>query len=219
MTFEESSDNKKYGRRFSYYRITEHLGLMVLFTLLAATGLSQKFHSLGISHSLIIGLGGIDSVRVLHHVSAVLLTALAVQHIFVNFAGVGFRQWEPSMLVTLNDAQSALHNVRYYLGLADRPTGYGKYNYKEKFVYWLVLSGGVQMIVTGFVLWFPVAATGYLPGQFIPASKVVHSNEAMLIFLLIVVWHTYDSVLSPDVFPLNKSIFTGFADERQGPQD
>lgn len=34
-------------------------------------------------------------------------------------------------------------------------------------------------------------------------------------FLLIATWHIYDSILSPDVFPLNKSIFTGYMSKKQ----
>jgi cytochrome b subunit of formate dehydrogenase len=91
----------------------------------------------------------------------------------------------------------------------------GRYTYKEKFVYWLILLGGIQMIFTGFVLWFPVGVTAHVSGQIIPISKIIHTNEAMLIFLLIVVWHIYDSVFDPDVFPLNKSIFTGYIEKKQ----
>jgi cytochrome b subunit of formate dehydrogenase len=214
MTPREFSDHVEQTRRFSAYRIMEHLALIALFSVLAVTGLSQKFYSLGISQSLIIALGGIDSVRSIHHVASVLFTALALQHVVVNFAGVLFLQQEPSMLITFKDVQDSLHNVRYYLGLADHPATCGRYSYKEKFIYWLILLGGSQQIITGFILWFPVATTKYLPGQFIPASKVVHTNDAMLIFLLTAIWHIYDSMFSPDVFPLNKSIFTGYAAKR-----
>ncbi len=119
----------------------------------------------------------------------------------------------------LKDVQDSLHNIRYYLGLVSRPAACGRYSYKEKFIYWLILLGGVQQIVTGFILWFPVATTKYFPGQFIPASKAVHTNQAMLIFLLMAIWHIYDSMFSPDVFPLNKSIFTGYADKSSLEQD
>lgn len=215
LSRESSGGNEEYIRRFSTYRIIEHFVLIALFVVLATTGLSQKFHPLGISQSLIISLGGIYNMRLLHHITGVLFTVLAVQHILVNFAGAIFRQWEPSMLITYKDAHDALHNVRYYLGLVDQPAMCGRYTYKEKFFYWLIFLGGIQMIMTGFVLWFPVAVTKYLPGQVIPASKVVHTNEAMLMFLLMAMWHIYDSVFSPDVFPLNKGIFTGYIKKRQ----
>ena len=215
MVYRELPGNEEYIRRFSVYRIIEHLVLIVLFVVLAATGLSQKFHSLGISQSVILALGGIDSTRFLHHVAAVFFTALIFQHILVNLISIALERGDTSMLITFKDAQDALHNVRYYLGLADQPARCGRYNYKEKFIYWLILLSGIQQMLTGFILWFPVAATKYLPGQFIPAAKAVHTNEAMLIFLLMAIWHIYDSMFSPEVFPLNKSIFTGYVEKKK----
>jgi formate dehydrogenase subunit gamma len=202
-------------RRFGLHRIVEHSALIILFVVLAVTGLPQKFYFLGISQSVIVILGGIDNLRFIHHFAGMLFAVLAVQHAVVNIAGVAFFGWEPSMLVTLKDMQDAVRNVRYYLGLEDMPAQCGRYTYKEKCIYWLVIIGSFQMIVTGLVLWFPVTATHYLPGSFIPVSKMIHTSEAMLIFVLVVTWHIYDSVLSPDVFPFDKSIFTGYITRKQ----
>lgn len=215
MQTHEIEDNEERFRRFSTYRIVEHLALIAVFVLLGMTGLPQKFHTVGLSQRVIHALGGIDSVRLLHHIGGVLFGGLLLQHIVVNAAGVLFLRWQPSMLIALKDSQDALQNVRYYLGLADGPARCGRYTYKEKCTYWLILIGAIQMVVTGLVLWFPVAVTSYLPGQVVPASKVIHTSEAMLIFLLVVTWHIYDSLLSPDVFPLNRSIFTGYLDRKR----
>ena len=119
------------------------------------------------------------------------------------------------MLITLKDTHDVLHNVRYYMGLLDSPVMCGRYTYKEKFAYWLILLGGIQMIFTGLFLWFPVDMTKYISGQIIPVSKIIHTNDAMLIFLLIAVWHIYDNVLNPEAFPVNKSIFTGYINKRR----
>ena len=219
MGSRDLSGNEEYVRRFSAYRIVEHLALIALFVVLTATGLPQKFYSLGVSQAIIIAMGGIDNVRFFHHVAGALFTVLTVQHVVATFVGVFFLHWEPSMLITFKDAHDAIHNVRYYLGLVDRPAMCGRYNYKEKCVYWLILSGGIQMIFTGFVLWFPVVVTKYIPGQFIPASKAIHTNEAMLIFLLIATWHIYASMFTPGVFPLNKSIFTGYLEKGRMEQE
>jgi len=215
MASTEVLNNAEQLRRFSAYRIIEHVVLIILFSTLALTGLPQKFYYLGISQSIIIILGGIDIMRAMHHMAGALFAVLALQHVIANFVGVMFLGWQPSMLITFQDARDAFHNVRYYLGLGDRPAFCGRYSYKEKAIYWLVLLAGIQMIVTGFVLWFPVTVTKCLPGLFVPLSKSVHTSEAMLIFLLIVTWHIYDSILSPDVFPLNKSIFTGYMTRKQ----
>jgi len=209
------SGNEEYVRRFNLYRIIEHILLIMLFVVLATTGLVQKFHDLSLSRSIIIGLGGIDSVRHIHHIAGGFFVVLTVQHILVVFTGIIFCKWPPSMLVTYKDVLDALHNVRYYMGLLDSPAMCGRYTYKEKFVYWLILLVGIQMIFTGLFLWFPVGMTKYISGQIIPVSKIIHANDAMLIFLLIAVWHIYDNVLNPEVFPLNKSIFTGYIKKRR----
>jgi hypothetical protein len=59
------------------------------------------------------------------------------------------------------------------------------------------------------MLWFPTFIVKYLPGEFIPAAKAAHTNEALLAFLVIVTWHLYNAIFSPEVFPLDTSIFTG----------
>ena len=210
MMSKELSVNEGYIRRFNLYRIIEHLVLIMLFVVLATTGLVQKFHTLSVSRSIFIGLGGIDSVRQIHHIAGVFFTVLTLQHILAVFIGIIFFKWPPSMLITFKDSRDALHNVRYYMGLLDSPAMCGRYTYKEKFVYWLILLGGIQMIFTGLFLWFPVDMTRYISGQIIPVSKIIHTNNAMLIFLLIAVWHIYDNVLNPEVFPLNKSMLTGY---------
>ena len=38
----------------------------------------------------------------------------------------------------------------------------------------------------------------------------MHSNEALVIVVLIAVWHIYNSIFSPEVFPLDTSILTGY---------
>jgi hypothetical protein len=65
------------------------------------------------------------------------------------------------------------------------------------------------MITTGFALLFPIEATRFLPGQIIPAAKVAHGNEGLMAFLVVIVWHIYNVVFAPEVFPGSKTIFTG----------
>jgi len=197
-------------RRFSTGRIVEHLVLIAAFVVLATTGLSQKFHYLDVSRWLIINLGGIDAVRLVHRYAGVAFALLAAEHILTAVVGVGLLRWQPSMVVTKKDFLDAAHNVKYYIGLKTSPALCDRYDYKEKFAYWLVLTGGIIMTLTGLALWFPTTVVRFLPGEAVPLAKALHSNEALLIFLLIVVWHKYDSIFSPDVFPLDTSIFTGY---------
>lgn len=197
-------------RRFSTTRILEHWALIVTFTILVTTGLSQKFYYLDASRWIILKLGGIDMVRSIHHYSGIAFATLLAVHLMAATLGIWLLKWQPSMVVTKKDFLDAAHNIRYYIGMEQTPAKCDRFDYKEKFAYWLVLTGGFIMTLTGLTLWFPTSTVKIMPGEVIPMAKALHSNEALLIFLLITIWHIYDSIFSPDVFPLDASIFTGY---------
>lgn len=196
-------------RRFGAFRIIEHQMNMVAFAVLVITGLSQKFHEYALSQWIIITLGGVDMVRVTHRYMGLFFAALIVVHVTVAVIGVVFRKWPASMVINKKDFTDAIDNIRYYFGVTDRPARCDRYDYKQKFEYWGVVVGGVLMVVTGAMLWFPTTVVRFLPGDFIPAAKAAHTNEAFLAFLVIVTWHLYNAIFSPEVFPLDTSIFTG----------
>ena len=197
-------------RRFSIARILEHWLAIITFGTLVATGLSQRFFSLDISQWLILKLGGIDNVRLIHRYTGVVFMTATLLHIIIATVGVIIRKWQPSMVITKNDFTDAIHDIRYYLGMENAPAQCDRYSYKQKFEYWGILTGGLLMIGTGLILWFPTFVVRFLPGELIPAAKALHSNEALVIVLLIAVWHIYNSIFSPEVFPLDTSIFTGY---------
>jgi len=113
-------------------------------------------------------------------------------------------------MINRGDFRDAVHNMRYYFGLENHSARCGRFDYMEKFEYWTILVGGVLMTGTGAVLWLPTLFTRFLPGETIPAAKALHSNEALVIFLINAIWHIYNSIFSPEVFPLDTSIFTGY---------
>jgi|Deesub1362A_J573_1020465.scaffolds.fasta_scaffold27198_1 cytochrome b subunit of formate dehydrogenase len=197
-------------RRFSTARIIEHYIAILSVSLLIATGLSQKYYYLDISQWFILQMGGIDSVRFVHRFTGLIFIALTVVHILTAMIGVLFLEWRPSILITKKDFHDAVHNIKYYLGMEDCPAPCHRYTYKQKFEYWVILTGAIFMIFSGVVLWIPTTITRYLPGEIIPLAKVMHSNEALLLFLIISIWHVYNSIFSPDVFPLDTAIFTGY---------
>jgi cytochrome b subunit of formate dehydrogenase len=61
------------------------------------------------------------------------------------------------------------------------------------------------MGITGFIIWFPVQFTQFLPGGVVPASKMAHSTESVVAAIFIVIWHFYHVHIER----LNLSIFTG----------
>lgn len=197
-------------KRFGVFRITEHWLNAVVFTILAVTGLAQRFHDYAVSHWIIMHLGGVDMARLIHRYTGVLFTVLTIVHIVMGSLGVVLKKWQATMVVNLNDFTDAIDNLKYYFGITNHPARCGRYDYRQKFEYWGVILGGMLMIATGLTLWFPVLVTSLLPGEVIPAAKAMHTNEALLAFLVIITWHIYDAIFSPEVFPLDRSIFTGY---------
>ena len=198
-----------YIKRFSWYRVIEHWAVAVIFTSLAATGLAQKYYDLALSQWIVLHLGGIDAVRIIHRISGLFLILALAQHILAAISGVLFSKWDTSIIITKSDFTDAITNLKYYLGMIEQPARFGRYDYRQKVEYWGILTGGILMGITGITLWFPTLVTQVLPGQVIPIAKILHTNEALALMLLVVVWHIYNSIFSPEVFPVDTVMFTG----------
>jgi formate dehydrogenase subunit gamma len=201
--------DKQYIKRFGKFRIIEHWLNAVAFILLVLTGLSQKFHGYDIYQWLVVTFGGIDATRIIHRYSGITLAVLTANHILLASVGILFMKWQPTMIIQMKDFRDAIDNIRYYMGLTEHAAKCDRFDYKQKFEYWGVVVGGILMVGTGLSLWFPTVVTKFLPGQLIPVAKVLHSNEALLAFLVIVIWHIYNAIFSPEVFPIDTVIFSG----------
>mgnify|MGYP001589451047 FL=1 len=201
--------NREYIKRFGPFRIFEHWLNALVFVVLVLTGLSQRFHDYSISQWIVMALGGIDATRIIHRYAGIVLSVLTIQHIISASVGILFLRWQPSMIIHKKDFTDAIDNIRYYLGLTEHPARCDRFDYKQKFEYWGVVVGGILMMATGAILWFPTMAARFLPGEFIPAAKALHTNEALLAFLVIVIWHIYNAIFSPEVFPVDTVMFTG----------
>ncbi|HSN91441.1 MAG TPA: cytochrome b/b6 domain-containing protein [Anaeromyxobacteraceae bacterium] len=198
-----------YVLRFSLSQRIEHFVTMVVFTLLCLTGLPQKFFDSGWAASLVSFFGGIDSTRWIHRICGIALALSTVVHFANGIHGMLSKRIGFTMVPTRKDFEDAILQLRYYLGMTDKHPRYDRYDYKQKFEYWGLVAGNIIMVATGFILFFPAETASFLPGQIIPAAKVAHSNEGLMAFLVITIWHIFNAHLNPDVFPFDGSIFTG----------
>lgn len=204
--------DKEYIKRFGLGRMIEHHVFAIVFMTLVCTGLAQRFYDASWSEWLVTHAGGIDQLRLIHRSTGVVFSLLTIQHIVIGAHGLIFKHWAPTMMISIKDFRDAIQNLKYYFGIHNNPARCDRYDYKQKFEYWGVILGGLLMITTGLMLWFPSLTfqiLPFLPGQVIPAAKVAHSNECMLALLVIVIWHIYNAIFSPEVFPMDTGIFTG----------
>jgi len=192
-------------QRFPFWRRIEHLVMLLSFTTLALTGLPQKFPQSGVSIAFVNILGGIENLRSIHHVAAIVLMLGTVWHLLVFGYLAVVRRTRLSMLPSLQDIKDGWQALLYNLGFAKSFPQMGRYTFEEKMEYWAFVWGTIVMVITGFVMWNPLSAVKFLPGEVIPAAKAAHGGEAVLAVLAIIVWHMY----GVHIKRVNRSMFTG----------
>ncbi len=198
-------------RRFTGGDMVEHWLMAVFFTVLAITGLPQMFAGHPVAEWAIGFLGGLEMVRVLHHLFGVLLTLLTVFHVVrVGYKVIVLRA-SLSMLPRLGDVREFAAWLRWALGRSDVRPATDRYGFEHKIEYWALMWGTVLMIATGFVLLVPIRVTSVLPGEIIPAAKAAHGYEAVLAVLAVIIWHAYNV----HVRHWNRSMFTGKLTEHE----
>ena len=152
---------------------------------------------------------GLLAARWLHRAVGLAFSVLVVAHLTVAIRGVLTGRMKPTMLLSRKDFSDAINNLKYYAGYRATPPRFGRFDYRQKFEYWGLIFGSIVMVVTGFILIYPIPVANLLPAELIPAAKVMHSYVALFAFLIVLVWHIVGAHLAPESFPMDTSIFTG----------
>ncbi|NOY98288.1 MAG: hypothetical protein GXP40_03650 [Chloroflexi bacterium] len=201
----------RYVIRFSRAQRIEHLLLMLSFTMLALTGLPQRYANTAIGSLLLELLGGIETARQIHHIFAAMFFLETVYHVGSFLYGLLFFKRWGSMWPTWDDFRHFVQMMRLNLGISKEHPYFGRYTFEEKLEYWALVWGVLVMGITGVMQWFPVLITRWLPGSAIPVARAFHSWEALLAVLAILIWHMYHTLIKT----VNKSIFTGIMTEKE----
>jgi cytochrome b subunit of formate dehydrogenase/mono/diheme cytochrome c family protein len=205
------SEQQRIYVRFPLARRIEHIVMLLSFGTLGLTGLPQKFPTWAISQSLVGLLGGIETVRLIHHTAAVVLMLGVTWHILVLGYKLYVRRERMTMLPSLQDVKDAIRALLYNIGLAKSRPQMGRFTFEEKIEYWAFVWGAIIMGLTGFMMWNPITTVKFLPGEVIPAAKAAHGAEAILAVLAIIIWHFYSVHLK--IF--NRSMWTGKLTEEE----
>ncbi len=197
--------------RFTLAQRVEHLVMLLSFATLGLTGLPQKFAAHPLAVSFVGFLGGIENLRAIHHVAAIVMMLGTIYHIIVIGYKIFVERRRMTMLPILQDAKDAFFALLYNIGLRKSRPQMGRYTFEEKAEYWAFVWGTVVMGFTGFLMWNPITAAKFLPGEFIPAAKAAHGGEAVLAVLAIIVWHIYGVHLKR----FNTAMWTGRLTEEE----
>ena len=196
-------------RRFTLAQRFEHFVLILSFNMLAFTGLPQKYFQAGWAERIIQLLGGIERTRFIHRTFALILIAEALWHIGAMIAARRAGREHGDMAVNFGDFRRVLGDIAFLLGLRREKPAFARYDYRQKLEYWAVVWGTVVMATSGLIMWFPETVARYLPGVIVPASRVAHGGEALLAILSVIIWHFYNAHFRPDIFPMDRAMWSG----------
>jgi hypothetical protein len=104
--------------------------------------------------------------------------------------------------------------IKWFFGKGPRPQ-FDRYTYWEKFDYWAVFWGMFIIGGSGFMLWFPMFFSQFLPGWVFNIAMIVHGEEALLAVGFIFTIHFFNGHLRPEKFPMDLVIFTGRLPEHE----
>lgn len=195
--------------RFNLSQRWEHAVLLLCVAILLATGLPQKYHTTTWSQVIISSPGRLNTLQQIHHITALVLTALAIYHLGKAIYLIARRRLPGEMLPTLQDIKDAWTMLLYLVYIKKQKPAFGKYNFEQKVTYWFLFFSLGIMLVSGYIMWFPQVITRLIPGGIIPAAIMAHSTEALVTLIFIVLFHFYHVHIER----LNLSIFSGWLNE------
>jgi len=178
---------------------------------LALTGLPQKFDSLGLSQWLMDSVGGIETLRLIHHTAGGVLIFTGLYHFAsVVVAVLVLKVMTPlQMIPDPKDFRDAVQMARYFLGLRQQRVTFGRPSYFQKFGYWVIVWSLGMMGASGLITLFPVRAARLVSGEAVLAALRVHSDSAILVVAWVLVVHLVYSRLAPALFPYRAAILSG----------
>jgi formate dehydrogenase gamma subunit len=188
----------------------QHWLLLTSFIILVVSGFALQYPDSWLGWML----GSNEYLRrIIHRVAAVIMLIVGVYHLLYLALTKDGRQWVKDMLPKLKDVRDVIGNFSYYLGLKRVKPKIARFGYAEKAEYWAVIWGTFVMGLTGLMIWFKISLFSFLPRWWIDIALAIHFYEAVLATLAIIVWHFYQVIFDPDVYPVNFAFLDGRVSE------
>jgi cytochrome b subunit of formate dehydrogenase len=194
---EEGETFQRFNRNFRF----QHMVMFSSVIILIITGMPIKFPDFILSRFFINLWGGINNSTLVHRIGALMLIYFMVHHLLYSILSREGRRDFVLLIPMPKDLRDAVQNIRYFLGKVKDKPKFGRFSYIEKFDYWAVYWGCIIMIGSGAFLWGESIVLKYLPKFALDIAHEMHSDEALLATLAIVIWHFYNVHFNPERFP------------------
>ncbi len=184
----------------------QHIILLTSFIVLVITGFALKFPDSWFAELLAMS----ERVRsIVHRIAGVALISAGIYHVFYLAIAREGRRMLRDIAPCPKDAFDVWTTMLYYLGLSSKKPAYGRFTYGEKAEYWALVWGTGLMGLTGIMLWAKVWVGDLFARWWVDVATAVHYYEAILATLAILVWHFYQVIFDPDVYPMNGAWWDG----------
>jgi cytochrome b subunit of formate dehydrogenase len=200
--------------RFNVFHRWMHFLVIVSFTVLVFTGMPLKYQGTFWARWFMDLAGGVTAAGIYHRLAAIVTVVYWTAEILYMIVMVARARGKnlrgpDSMMPRKKDLEDMIGMFAWFFGKGPKPQ-FDRYTYWEKFDYVSLAIGTVIIGLTGFMMWFPLKTTEYIPGIFLNIALVIHSNEALLAMGVIFIFvHFFSAHLRPESFPIDKVMFTG----------
>jgi formate dehydrogenase gamma subunit len=190
----------------------QHVVFAVSFIVLVISGFALVWPESVLAH--LFGSGE-QLRRWVHRGAAIVLIVIGIYHLAYMAGTKEGRKGLRDFWFRFKDAKDLFAVMRYYLGLTKEKPQFGRFNYAEKVEYWAGMWGTIVMAITGALIWFSVTVTNWMPRWWIDIATAIHFYEGVLATLAIIIWHFYQVIFDPDIYPISWTWFDGKISEHQ----
>ena len=198
-----------YIQRFTVSERVTHILLFSSLIILSITGLTLKYHESALAQWIIKMEGGVLFRGKIHRLAALILMGTFAYHILSIIFSRRAHGFFQDMIFRKGDLSCFAAIFKYNLGFQKELPAFDRFTCIEKFQYWAVGIAVVLLSASGLVLWEETLFMMVFPKWAIDLNHIIHSFEATVGFVVLVVWHLYNVHLNPRVFPMSKVWLTG----------